>query len=56
METNLINKEETIKFLLEEVKNLREKVELLENNKGFVCSPALERIWNNESDEIWDKI
>ena len=56
METKIgIDKDQAIDLLSREVNELKKKLEFLESKKG-VISTALERIWDNEYDEIWERI
>lgn len=56
METDInMKKEEFIRFLLEEIEKLKQRVESLEREKSR-ASAVLERIWNNEYDAIWDEV
>ncbi len=57
METNIkMNQEEIIKFLLEDIKKLKYRIDFLEKQKSITSSIVLEKIWNNEYDTIWDEI
>lgn len=56
METQIeMNNKAKIAFLLEEIKRLRRRIEELENQRGFVTQPVLEKIWDNEYDAEWDE-